>query len=265
MTPNQKLLTWGIGSIIGIFVLVLVSPFVIINAGHRGVVVKLGEVQDNVLGEGIHWRTPLVESIKELEVRTVKLDVSTIAYSKDIQSVDVALTLNYHLVPETVNVLYRDIGGEYEARIINPAIQESVKAVSARYTAQELVELRAKVKDEIKNELSERLSKNFMQVDELSITDFAFSDQYELAIEAKQKAQQDALKAENDLKRVKFEADQRVAQATAEAEAIRIQAQAITQQGGEDYVNLKAIERWNGVLPVQMIPGSTVPFIQLSR
>ena len=107
-----------------------------------------------------------------------------------------------------------------------------------------------------------RLEKYFA-IDEFSIIDFSFSDEYEKAVEAKQVAQQSALKAENDLLRIKTEAEGRLAGARAEAEAIKIQAQAITQQGGKDYVQLKAIEKWNGQVPSHMIPGGTVPFIDL--
>lgn len=247
MTPQEiKLVVKVVFGIVAIALVFFFSPFVIVNAGHRGVVVNLGNVSDRVLTEGIHWRTPFVQSIKQIEVRTVKLDVTASAYSKDIQTVNTALTLNYHVVPDQANILYREIGSDFEARIIQPAVQESVKAALANYTAQELVELRPKVKDEIKLALSERLALRYMVVDDLSITDFSFSDVYEQAIEAKQRAQQEALKAENDLRRIELEAQQRVATAKAEAEAIRIQAQAITQQGGAEYVRLKTIEKWDG-------------------
>lgn len=138
--------------------------------------------------------------------------MKALAYSKDIQTVESQLALNYHLKADEVNKLWQEVGDDYESRLIDPSIQESVKAATARFTAQELIEQRARVKDEIKTELFNRLGKYFV-VDEFSIIDFSFSDEYEKAVEAKQVAQQSALKAENDLQRIKTEAEQRIAQA----------------------------------------------------
>lgn len=259
----MKVIVFGASAVVVLALTFLFSPFVIVNAGHRGVVLNLGKVSDSVLGEGIHWRTPFVQSVKELPVRIVKLEVTAPAYSKDTQVVDTIIALNYHLVPDSVNVLYREIGTDWEEVIIQPAIQESVKTAIARYTAQELTDLRPQVTAEIKALITERLSTKYMSVDEFSVNDFAFSDDYERAVERKQVAKQDALTAEAKLEQVEFEAQQKIESSRAEAEAIRIQAQAITQQGGEDYVNLKAIEKWNGILPTQFVPGSAVPFINI--
>lgn len=261
---EKRIIKWSITFVVLLIIVLFVNPFVLINAGHRGVVMNFGAVQDIVLEEGLHWRTPIVQRVKSMDVQTQKLEVITLAYSKDIQTVESEIVLNYSLKPDLVNKLYQEVGNDYEMRLIDPAIQESVKSATAKFTAQELIEQRAAVRDEIKAQLFERLS-NYFVVTEFSITDFAFSDEYERAVEAKQVAQQSALKAENDLQRVKKEAEQRVAQAMAEAEAIKIQAQAITQQGGRDYVNLKAVEKWDGALPTQMIPEATMPFINLTN
>lgn len=127
-----------------------------------------------------------------------------------------------------------------------------------------MVEKRPLVKDEIKAELLVRLNQYFV-VDEFSIIDFSFSDQYEAAVEAKQVAQQRAFEQENISKQIEEQAKQRVTQAKAEAEAIRIQAEAVTSQGGADYVKLKAIEKWRGEVPTTMVPGATVPFLDLNK
>ncbi len=242
---NNELKGWIItGITIVIFVLILIlNPFVLINAGHRGVVLNWGAVSDKILGEGLHFITPIYQKVKELDIQTQKLEVGALAYSRDIQTVTSKIALNYHIRPEKVNTLWQEVGSAYQSRLIDPSIQESVKSATAKFTAQELIEERPKVKDEIKNELMKRLS-NYFLVDEFSIMDFEFSEEYEKAVEAKQVAQQNALKAENDLTRIKTEADQRIAQAKGEAEAIKIQAQAITQQGGKDYVSLQWIEAW---------------------
>lgn len=263
MTPKRILTIIGI--FVGLFLFMTLKPFVAIDSGHRGVISKFGAIQDIVLPEGLQWRTPIVQSIYQIDVRTQKIQKNVISYSKDIQQVTAGIALNFRLEATKVNKLIQEVGLDYENRIIDPSIQESVKSALAKFTAQELIEQRPKVKDEIKNELLKRLNDRYIIVEDFSITDFSFSDQYEKAVEEKQVAQQLALKAENELKRIKIEAEQKIATAQAEAETIRIQAQAVTQQGGHDYVQLQAIKKWDGKLPAQMIPNAVVPFIDLTK
>lgn len=264
--PAQiKLIAIFVTGILAIVLILLINPFVIIEAGHRGVVLNWGAVSGKVLNEGIHWVTPIAQSVQKIEVRTQKYEATASAYSKDTQTVETQIVLTYHIKPEAVNTIYQELAMEYESKIVAPAIQESVKAITARFTAQELIEDRQKVKDEISSIVAERLSKRDIVAEELSITNFSFKDAYEAAIEAKQVSQQTALKAENDLTRIKVEAQQTIETAKAQAEAIRISAQAINSTGGKDYVQLEAIKKWNGVLPAQMIPGATVPFINLTK
>lgn len=261
---EKKVIKWGLLGLAFILLLAL-RPCKIISAGERGIVLHFGAVENKVLNEGLHFRIPIYTSIKAIDVKTQKVVADALAYSKDLQPIASKIALNFHLEPNKVNFLWQEIGSDYMNRIIEPAIQESVKAACANFSASELVSERPKVKDEIKAILIARLMPRYIIVDDFSIIDFEFSDVYEKAIEEKQVAQQTALKAENDLTRIKTEAEQRVAQAKAEAEAIKIQAQAITQQGGRDYVQLKAIEKWNGALPTQMVPNATVPFIDLTK
>lgn len=268
MENLKKIFKWGFAVVAFFIVVSVINPFVLIGAGQRGVVMNFGAVQEVIMGEGLHFRVPIVQKVEKIDVQTQKLEVKAMAYSKDIQTVESQLALNYHLKTEVVNKLWQEVGVDYQVRLIDPSIQESVKAVTAKFTAQELIEQRAKVKDEIKTELWNRLGKYFV-VDEFSIIDFAFSDEYENAVEAKQVAQQSALKAENDLQRIKTEAEQRIAQARAEAEAIKLQSDAANN---DKYINLKAlevqksaIEKWNGVLPTQMTPNAALPFINLTK
>ena len=205
---------------------------------------------------------PITSSILIFDVRIQKEAVQASAASKDLQTVTTTLALNYHLDPEKVDQLYQKIGKDYKERIIDPAVQEAIKSITAKYTAEELITKRELVKQEVKIALFERLKGDFIAVDDLSIVNFDFSSSFNAAIENKVTAEQDALAAKNKLEQVKFEAEQRVAEAKGEAEAIKIQAQAITQQGGADYVKLKSIEKWNGVLPVYSL-GNSVPLINL--
>lgn len=252
----------GLG-FLALIVFLALNPLVTIKAGQRGVVLNWGAVSDEILNEGIHWVTPIKQDVKKIDVKIQKEEKSTSASSKDLQIVTSKVAINYHLDPMGVNRLWQQVGRDYSETIIAPAIEEFVKKTTAKYTAEELITKREEVKDDLRTTLAENLAVNNIIVDDIFITDFSFSAQFDKAIEAKVTAEQSALEAQNKLEQVKFEAEQKIAQAQADAEAIRIQAEAITQQGGREFVNLKAVEKWNGVLPTQMIPGSTVPFIKL--
>ena len=251
--------------LVAIFILGLLNPFHIIGAGEKGVVLVWGEVQDKILDEGLNVVTPISTKVIIVDIKTVKEEVITHAASKDLQTVSATIALNYHLNGEKVNALWKEIGKDYKERIIDPAIQESAKAITAQYTAEQLIAKREEVRDGIKALLTEKLGRHYIIVDELNIVNFDFSVSFNQAIEAKVTAEQNALAAKNKLEQVKFEAEQRITTATAEAEAIKIQAQAITQQGGKDYVELKAVEKWDGKLPTTFLPNSTVPFINLQN
>lgn len=262
-----------IGLVIFFVFITLMGTFKIVSAGERGVVLRLGAV-NRVMTEGINGKIPFIESVHIMDVRTQKEEVKASSASKDLQTVSAVIALNFHVQPESVGMLWKSVGKDYQARIIDPAIQESVKSATAKYTAEELITKRSEVKDAMKLSLAERLQKDFIMVDEVSIVNFDFSNSFNTSIEDKVKAEQDALTQKNKLEQVKYEAEQAIAQANgvsqarvinaeAEAEAIKIQAAAITQQGGKDYVQLKTIEKWNGILPTQMIPGSAIPFINL--
>lgn len=253
----------SIGIFLGILIVILwMNPFVLIGPGERGVVTRLGAIQDRVLGEGLHFRIPLMEKIIKVDVKTHKVEVDAPSYSKDLQNVDTRIALNFHLEPTHVHRLWQEIGSDYEMRIIAPTIQEAVKAATAKFTAAELVSERPKVKEEIKASLVERLAPRYVTVDEFSIVNFDFSDTYERAIEEKQVAEQQALKAQNDLRRIQVEAEQRIAQAKAEAEAIRIQTEALREN--QNLVKLEAVKKWNGVLPQYML-GNAVPFVDVGK
>jgi len=233
-----------------------------IHAGHRGVVLRFGAVTGRVLNEGIYFITPVVESVVEMDVSVRALTTPAKAASRDLQDVNTTITLNYRLDPSHVDTTYRDLREEYESRVISPAVLEAVKACTAMYDAEELIQKRAEVRSKMEGFLMQRLTTHNIVMDAMSITNFEFSHEFSNAIEAKVVASQAALRAENDLRRIKVEAEQRVATAKAEAEAIKIQAEAIQAQGGREYVNLKAIEKWDGKLP-QWIAGGTVPFVNI--
>ncbi len=262
---DSNFIKTGRGILTALFTIIILfwlSPVVLIGPGERGVLTHFGAVQDKVLGEGIHFRIPLMEKILKIDVKSQKIEVDAPSFSRDLQNVDTKMALNYHPDPQQVQKLLQEIGIDYEYRVIAPAIQESVKAATAQFTAAELVSERPKVKDEIKQTLMNRLSPRYIIVDDFSIVNFDFSDVYEKAIEDKQVAQQQALKAENDLKRIQIEAEQRIAQAKAEAEAIRIQTEALREN--QNLIKLEAVKKWDGRLPQYMM-GETIPFINVDK
>ncbi len=247
-----------------IIVLWIMNPFVVVGAGERGVVLNFGAVQPHVLGEGIHFRVPIMQRIIKMDVTIHKSQTDAESVSKDLQDTKSTIAVNYHIVPEQANWIYQNIKQEYKDRIIDPAVQEVVKAITARYTAVELITQREKIRGEIKELLKNRLSSYNIVVDDFSIVNFKFSQLFEQAIEAKQTAEQLALKAQRDLERIKIEAEQKVASARAEAEALRLQKENVTPQLirlRQIEASIKAIDKWDGRLP--KINSGAVPFIDV--
>ncbi|MBD3270400.1 prohibitin family protein [Candidatus Peregrinibacteria bacterium] len=246
--------------IIFVVIPVLMTSWVVINPGERGVLVRLGEVQ-TTYGTGFYFKFPYIDSVKILTVQTQKEEMEVDAASRDLQQLTTKVALNYHINPNQVAELYENIGTDYVRRIIQPAIEESTKAAIAKFTAEEAITKRPDVKSELRSQLQERLQKNYLSLDDISIVNFRFSPEFDEAIEAKQTAEQNALKAQNDLRRIQVEAQQVVEKAKAEAESIRIQGEALKEN--QELVELKAVEKWNGVLP-QYLLGNTVPFVNLN-
>jgi regulator of protease activity HflC (stomatin/prohibitin superfamily) len=250
-----------------VFLLILVfgffKPWAQVGAGERGIVLNFGAVQDEVLNEGIHFRMPVRQKIIIMDIKIHKIVTDAASASSDLQDVALSVALNYHVIPDKANLVYQTIGVEFKERMIDPAIQEVMKAVTARYTAEELITKRPAVSAEMQESLTKRLLFSNISVDAFSIVSFSFSKIFTDAIEAKQTAEQNALKAERDLDRIKVEAQQTIAAAKAEAEALRLQKMNISPDLIElrkIEANLKAIEKWNGILP-QVTGAGAVPFI----
>lgn len=247
-----------------LIIIIFLNPFVVIGAGERGVVLNFGAVSPNVLDEGLHVRVPIMQRVIKMDVKVQKSQTDAEAASKDLQETFSTIALNFHILPEKVNVIYQKLGADFKERIIDPAVQEVVKAVTAKYTAVEVITQREKVRSEIREMLRQRLLTYNIIVDDFSIVNFKFSNQFSQAIEAKQTAEQLAFKAQRDLERIKIEAEQKVTQATAEAEALRLQKENVTPglvKLRQIEASLKAIEKWDGRLP--KVTSGAVPFIDV--
>lgn len=251
--------------IAGVILLILIffRPWVKVGAGQRGVVLNFGAVQQQVLEEGLHLRIPVMQEIALMDVKIQKAETDAAAASADLQDVSSRIALNYHVVPDKANIVYQKIGVQFKERIIDPAIQEVVKAVTAKYSAEELITKRPAVSEAMRVALADRLIANNIAVDAFSITIFSFSKIFTEAIESKQTAEQLALKAKRDLDRIKIEAEQKITAARAEAESLRLQRANISPDLIElrrIEANMKAIEKWNGILP-QVTGGGAIPLI----
>ena len=245
-----------------IFLLIL-KPWVQVGAGERGVVLNFGAVQQIVLDEGLHFRIPLVQEVIQMDVKVQKATTEAVAASSDLQDVSSTVAINYHIDPNKANIIYQTLGIQFKERIIDPAVLEVVKAVTAKYTAEQLITKRPAVSDAMKLTLTDRLIEHNISVVAFSIVGFSFSKIFMEAIESKQTADQLAQKAQRDLERIKIEAEQKITAARAEAESLRLQRANISRDLIElrkVEANLKAIEKWNGILP-QVTGSGAVPFI----
>ncbi len=197
----------------------LFSCFTTIPAGHRGVVIRFGAVTGTILDEGLRVKLPFIDSVVKMSVQTQKYEADAVSASKDLQDVNTTIALNWHLDPSMADEVYRTLGLEFIERLAAPAIQETVKQVTAKYIAEDLILKRDEVKAAITENLSSRLLQRGIVTETVSITNFKFSDTFTAAIEAKVAAEQAVLEAKNKLERVKVEAQQREAEAKGEADA----------------------------------------------
>jgi regulator of protease activity HflC (stomatin/prohibitin superfamily) len=260
MVPKPGLIKFAIIAIVVFFV--FSGSLVIVGPGQRGVVLNFGAVSPNVWDEGLHFKIPVYQGVQKMDVRVQKEVTEAAAASKDLQDTHSTIAVNFNIIPDKAGWVFQNIGLAYKERVIDPVTQEIVKAVTAKYTALELITMREKVRTELKDMLKARLLDYNIAVVDVSIVNFKFSAQFTQAIENKQTAEQMALKASRDLDRIKIEAQQKIAAAQAEAESLRLQRQNITQ----DLVELRRIEamqeairKWNGVLP--QVTGGAMPFI----
>jgi prohibitin 2 len=271
-SSNKLLFVAGIVTFV-IIIVVMFESVVVVEAGHRGVVLYVGAVENRVLGEGLHFIIPFAEQVVPMSVRTEKFVANSTAASNDLQEVQTTIALNYHISPSQVNILYQQLGIDYADKIIAPTIQESVKASVAKFNAEELITKRATAKAVIAETIANTLSARNIVVETVFITDFSFSPEFAKQIESKVVAYQNYLTEQNNLLAVKVIANQTVVQAQAsarsnvakangESQAIKIISSQLKQS--PEYLQWLAINRWNGQLPYALGSGA-LPFFQLPR
>jgi len=251
-----------IGAVVVIVAIILLfNAFTVVQAGHTGVIVTLGKVTESTLQEGLHIKVPFVQDIVMIDNRIVKLEVNTEAFSKDLQTVETTLAINYRVDKNKSYSIYKNVGPNYESILITPAVNEVLKAITALYTAEESVTNRNMISEGLIEGLNEKLNSDGLYITDVNIINFEFSDAFITAIEEKQVAQQQLLKAETDKQRA-------ITNAQAEAESVRIKAEAeadanrtISASLTEEIIEYQKIQKWNGILP--QVTGSSGTFVSI--
>lgn len=252
-----------LGAIIVFVACVIFESFTIVPPGHVGVQVTMGNVNPVALQSGVNFVNP-ISSVRNVEIRVKRADLKEAqAGTKDLQSVHTDIVIQYNMSPNKVPAIYSQFGLNVDDKILGPGVNEAFKTVTAHYNSEELITKRDQVSAEILSHVRSKVAPFDIEVQGISLVNFGFSPEYQKAIEAKVIATQQKQKAEQDLERIKVEAQSRIAQAEGEAKAIAIQASAIQSQGGAAYVQLKAIEKWDGNLPNVM--SGAMPFINVGK
>jgi prohibitin 1 len=242
---NRLLIIGGAVAAAFIFVFVFVIHFSTVGTGYRGVQLSWQKPTGLILGEGFYFFSPMFgQSIVDMNVQTVADEIKASAASRDLQSVNTTVTVNYHLDPGKVVSVYDQLRQDYEARIVNPTVQEAVKAAVGQFNAPNLIENRSRVRDSIDRDLRTRVAKYGIVVDQVLITDFSFDPTFQQAVEAKVAAQQDLLTATINAQKAK-------AVAIGQAQAQQAQRQTLTPI----LLEKQLLDKWDGKLPVYYIAG----------
>ena len=223
----------------------------IVPTGHIGVVTLYQNVQDKYLDAGFHWIKPFVEDVHDVDIRTQKYSNTVEGSAKDLQIVNITMSINYQIKPEKVTELYAKVGEHYNDVILNPALQSSLKASMAQFTAEEMITKRAEVASKITEELNTRLDEYFT-ISAVNLENIAFTDEYNKAIEAKTTNQQKAEAEKAQLEIIKVRNEQKINTAEAEAKVRELQSQSVTDKSLEQLrleIQREMVSRWNGVLP----------------
>ncbi len=240
-----------IGAVVLLALIAGTSAVTIVPAGHTGVIVTMGKVSDRVLSEGMHLKVPFAQQIVMMNNKIQKTEIDSNGVSKDLQTVSSGVAINYHINKDDSAKIYQSIGEGYADTVLQPAIQESMKAITAQYTAEELITKRSAVGEEIGATLAEKVQEYGILIDKFNIINFDFSEEFNAAIEQKQVAEQNKLRAETEKEQKVIEAqadaEQKVIAAKAEAEAEANEK--INASLNENVLKYQQIEKWNGEYP----------------
>ena len=255
MEIKSKIILVGITLALVIGLIILFASTSIVPTGHIGVVTLYSKVQDKYLDAGFHWVKPFVEDVHDVDIRTQKYANTVEGSAKDLQIVNITMSINYQIKPEKVTELYAKVGADYSNIILNPALQSSLKASMAQFTAEEMITKRAEVSNTITKELNESLD-NYFLISAVNLENIDFTDEYNKAIEAKTTNQQKAEAEKAKLEITKVQNEQKINTAEAEAKVRELQSKSVTDKSLEQLkleIQRELIQKWNGQFPTTML------------
>ncbi len=264
LNPNgtvKRSFKWVKWAVAGVLAVVLcASSFTIVPAGHTGVVLTLGKVSESSFTDGFHLKIPFIQDVEVMSNKIQVYETPASAVSKDMQTVSSTIAVNYRISSDASSDIYKNVGIDYKTVLVTPIVQECMKSVTAKYTAEELITERAAVGDEVKTALDAKLNAYGIYIEKFNIVNFDFSEEFNNAIEAKQVAEQNLIKTQTEQEQAiviaEAEAEKKVIAAEAEATAILAEAQAqadanklLEESLSNKVIMYEQITKWDGVLP----------------
>jgi regulator of protease activity HflC (stomatin/prohibitin superfamily) len=260
--PLRKILIWAAVIFIAIFVLSIAGCGIkVVDTGQRGVKTRFGEITSTSLPEGLYFYNPITSNIIEIDTRVQRQDGDTESYTRDVQQAHIKYTLNYRLQQDKAHIVYRDVGRDWEQKLIPQVVLGTLKEVVGKWDAVDLIANRDKAGQSAFEAIRNNLAERNVEVSRFEITDISYTHEFENSVEAKVIAQQRAIEEQNRTKQIEEQARQKVLSAEAEAKSMQIRAQALEQNA--KLVEWEAVQKWNGVLPQYMLGNGTMPFINL--
>ena len=261
--PLRTIATWVGIAVLAVVVLSFVGCGIkVVDTGQRGIKTRFGEVVSESLPEGLYFFNPITSSIVEMDTRVQRIDGETDTYTRDVQQAVIKYTLNYRLQQNAAHLVYRDIGREWENRLIPQVVLGTLKEVVGKWDAVDLIANRDKAATTAFESIRRNLADRNIEISRFEITDIAYTREFENSVEQKVIAQQKAIEEQNRTKQIEEQARQKVLSAEAEARSMQIRAEALEQNA--KLVEWEAVQKWNGVLPQYMLGGGATPFINLS-
>src|SRR4051812_3589567 len=260
--PVKRILTWAV---VAIALLIIVSVagcgIKVVDTGQRGIKTRFGEIVSESLPEGLYFYNPLTSNIVEIDTRVQRQDGETDTYTRDVQQAAIKYTLNYRLQQNAAHLMYRDIGRDWEQKLIPQVVLGTLKEVVGKWDAVDLIANRDKAGQTAYEAIRSNLAERNVEVSRFEITDISYTKEFENSVEAKVIAQQRAIEEQNRTKQIEEQARQKVLSAEAEAKSMQIRAEALEKNA--KLVEWEAVQKWNGVLPQYMLGGGTMPFLNL--
>lgn len=258
---SVNFLIYGLYALVGI--ILFFGTFFTISEGEKALITTFGKASNTIYGAGVHVKLPIIQHVKRFDVKTIRADYKTQTYTKDIQTATIIVSYSYNLIANDIVQTYREYGNDWQQRILYPNLEQAVKAEVGTWNADTMVANRDKVAENILTSLRERMvAHNYpVAITNFQMINIDYSNQFEQAIEKKVIAEQAALEEANRTKQVEQTSKQKVVAAKAEAESMRIRANALAQN--PKLVSYEAVQKWDGHLPQIMAGNGSTPILDL--